>query len=299
MSRVADAYEQLIARFLAWAQARPDIRTALVLGSRARTDRPADEWSDLDILLVVTDPEPYLTTTDWLKNMGDVRITFLEPTAGGNLERRVLFEGGLDVDFPIIPQEMMEQMAQHGLPAEVARIFRRGVRVLIDRDRLADRLHQADAEPPPPGLPAQSEVLEAINDFWYHAVWTAKKLKRGELWTARACSDGYMKRLLLKMIEWHAATMNGGDRDVWHDGRFLEQWADPRVPEGLRRAFGHYDRDDIRRALLAMMDLFRWLALEVTERLDYRYPHSTDEYATGLVKMVLSQDSGTVSGDGA
>ncbi len=298
MSRVADAYEQLIERLLAWAQDRPDIRAALVLGSRARTDRPADEWSDLDILLVVTDPEPYLTTTDWLKNMGDFRITFIEATPGGNLERRVLFDGGLDVDFPIIPHAMMEQMLRHGIPSEVAAIFGRGVRVLIDREDLAGRLHPADPESLPPRLPTQAEVVEVINDFWYHAVWTAKKLKRGELWTARACSDGYMKRLLLKMLEWHTQATSSTEYDTWHDGRFMEQWADPRVLEGLRDAFAHYDRDDIRRALLATMDLFRWLAQEVTERLDYRYPKSADDYSTGLVNTLLSEDSGAGRGDG-
>jgi len=74
------AYEQLIERFVAWARTRPDIHVAIVVGSRARADRPADEWSDLDIVMFVTDPEPYLTSTDWLNNMGDFRITFVEPT---------------------------------------------------------------------------------------------------------------------------------------------------------------------------------------------------------------------------
>jgi len=41
--------------------------------------------------------------------------------------------------------------------------------------------------------PAQDEFLDLINDFWYHTVWTAKKLRRGELWTAQGCSDSYMK----------------------------------------------------------------------------------------------------------
>jgi len=101
------------------------------------------------------------------------------------------------------------------------------------------------------------------------------------------------------MIEWHAATMRGQDRDVWHDGRFLEQWADPRVLDRLRDAFAHYDRDDVRLALLATMDLFRWLAKETAERLAGRYPKSSDEYATGLVNTLLWQDSGTDIGHGA
>lgn len=297
MNRTTLAYEQLIERFVAWARTRPDIHAAIVVGSRARADRPADEWSDLDIAMFVTDPEPYLTSTDWLKSMGDFRITFVEPTMGGEMERRVLFNGGLDVDLSVIPYAKMKQMIQHGVPPEVAGIIRRGIRVLLDREGLAARLNPTDTEPASPGSPAQAEFLDAINDFWYHAVFTAKKIRRGELWYAKACTDGYMKRLLLKMIEWHAQTTNGRHCDTWHDGRFMERWADPRVLEGLRDAFAHYDQDDIRRALLATMDLFRWLAEEIAERLAYRYPTHTDEYAVKLVSTLLPAEVQTDTSD--
>lgn len=59
-----EAYEQIIDRFVAWARTRPDIHAAIVVGSRARTDRPADEWSDLDIVVFATDPSPFLNSTE-------------------------------------------------------------------------------------------------------------------------------------------------------------------------------------------------------------------------------------------
>lgn len=42
------AYERLIEKLAAWVQTRLGVRAAMVLGSRARVDHPADEWSDLD-----------------------------------------------------------------------------------------------------------------------------------------------------------------------------------------------------------------------------------------------------------
>jgi hypothetical protein len=39
-------YEALIENTVSWAQARQDIHLALVVGSRARLDHPADEWAD-------------------------------------------------------------------------------------------------------------------------------------------------------------------------------------------------------------------------------------------------------------
>ena len=47
----------LVAR---WAEERPDVRAALLVGSRARTAEPADEWSDYDFGLLLVDPQAYV-----------------------------------------------------------------------------------------------------------------------------------------------------------------------------------------------------------------------------------------------
>jgi aminoglycoside 6-adenylyltransferase len=103
---VAESYEKLIQRFCEWAKERVDIRAGAVIGSRARLDHPADEWADLDLVILTTDPEFYLSTADWIKKLGKPLLTFIEftPTGDGK-ERRVLFEGMLDVDFAIMPTE--------------------------------------------------------------------------------------------------------------------------------------------------------------------------------------------------
>ncbi len=289
MDLMTTAYKQLLDRFVAWAQTQPDIRAAIVLGSQARLDRPADQWSDLDLLVITTEPDRLLARTDWLEHLGTLYLTFLEPTAvGGMTERRALFEGGLDVDFTPAPVELARQFAAHGWPPEIVGVIRRGMRFVLDKDGLAASLSMPSGEPPAPQPPTQDKFLNLVNDFWYHAVWMAKKLRRGELWTAKLCCDSYMKRLLLTMIEWHASAASGWSADTWHNGRFLEQWADPRAIDGLRGAFARYDAADVRHALFASMDLFRWLATEAAERLGYPYPTSAEKQVTVLVRNYLS-----------
>ena len=86
-----------------WARSRDDVRAAVVVGSQARSDAPADRWSDLDVLLFVDDPERLAEDSAWVENFGSPVLTFLEPAAfGERVERRVLYETGEDVDFPLL-----------------------------------------------------------------------------------------------------------------------------------------------------------------------------------------------------
>jgi predicted nucleotidyltransferase len=94
MSQTPLTYEDVLDRFLSWAHLQPDVRAVVIVGSRARMDHPADAHSDLDLVVVTTDPNRYLWETDWLKPLGTLWLTFLEIQAvGEGLERRVLFEG--------------------------------------------------------------------------------------------------------------------------------------------------------------------------------------------------------------
>jgi len=193
MSRTEVAARQFEERLAAWAKTRPDIRAAIVVGSRARADHPADEWSDLDIVIIARDPERCLARTDWLQDIGNPWLTFLEPTAtGGEMERRVLFEGGFDVDFAVIPNSKVKRAARflpalkrlpilfRLLPKRVAQqmmqdvaaaahVFARGARVIVDKDGLAGKLPLILSESRPYRPPPQPEFLEVVNDFCWVA----------------------------------------------------------------------------------------------------------------------------------
>ena len=287
MDATSAAYERLIESFVGWAEMEQSIRGAIVIGSRARADHPADEWSDLDIVVFATDPGRYSSQADWVANVGNAWLTFVEATADGRgLERRVLFEGGLDADFALMPVELIRQAAEEEWPGDAADALRRGVRVLLDKDGVIGRALALLPEPAPAQPPTGEEFAEAVADFWYHAVWTAKHLRRGELWWARGSCDGHMKRLLQRMLEWHARATKGADCDTWLRGRFLEEWADKRAVAELRGAFAHYDETDVWRALGATTDLFRWLAGETAQRLGYPYPSFGDERAPECVRRL-------------
>lgn len=292
-SDIAKFYDKVVKKFTKWAKTQDHIRLAIMVGSQARTEAPADEWSDLDIIIYSTKPETLINSAEWVNEFGNPVITFVEPTAGGSgesYERRVLYDNGLDVDFAVDPFTYVLDAQKRGVTPEFIKetydVLGRGIRVIVDKDNFMDSfLKKYKAiKPPLPSPPTEHAYLERVNDFWYHTVWTAKKLRRGELWEAKACLDSYMKgRCLLPLIEWHSRITHGNNYDTWFRGRFMERWADPRIIAELRSTFAHYDEDDVWQALANTMQLFRWIANEVAEELGYTYPRAADQFASRWV----------------
>jgi aminoglycoside 6-adenylyltransferase len=284
------AYDRLIARLTAWAEGEENIRAALIIGSRARRDHPADEWSDLDVILLARDPERYRATGAWIEEIGEPWLTFVERTPDGGHERRVLYAGGLDVDLVPDAAEGSERALDEGdLPPMFRDMLRRGVRFLVDKDGLADRLPVLAPEPPAWEPPDEAAFLNLTHDLWFHAVWTAKKLRRGELWMAHSCCDSYMKRRLLQMLAWHARASGDPARDTWMQGRFLEEWADPRAVAALGQAFARHDAEDVWRALHATMDLLAWLGRETAAALGFAYPAEGEAHARQVVAELYAR----------
>ena len=246
-----------------WARERAGVHAAVVVGSRARTSTPADTWSDLDVILIVDHPEPYAESSEWVSEFGVPSMTFMEETPVGQRERRVLYETGEDVDLPLFALSALELFEQN---AEVAVILARGYRVLVDKIDLDERLHLIAERASEPEPPTQADFDQLAADYWYHALWTAKKLRRGEVFTAIGCLDGYLKARLVTLLEWHARALDPSV-DTWHGGRFLERWADPGALSAMESAYAHYDVRDVARALWATIDLWHGLEEETASRL--------------------------------
>jgi aminoglycoside 6-adenylyltransferase len=307
---MAAAIDPLIERFLAFARTRPDIRAAVVVGSHARTDHPADEWADLDLLVFTTDPERYLSSGDWTSEVGSVWSRCRHHRIANEKEWLVVFEGGVDVDFvfssytrlqwglpalgllrrfprllALLPTSAREQL--EGTISLGARVFGRGTRVLLDPTGLVGRMQRALGAPPSVPMPTEDEFLGLVHHLLCLAMKIAKKVRRGELYVARASCEFAHVTTVLPMIEWHARATRGWDYETWHDGRFLEEWADPRVVAALPEVFPRYAADDVPRALLATLDLFHWTAAEVAGRLGYAYPTLADERIRAWIGATL------------
>jgi aminoglycoside 6-adenylyltransferase len=280
-------YGSIVEKFRDWAEREPGVRAAFIVGSQARAEQPADEWSDLDIVIFHNDPARLIESTDWFQSFGSVVLSMIETTAvGGSRERRVLYSDGKDVDFAAFATSAIPYLT--GSPEGLG-VLSRGFVVLIDKDHRLGELESLTKNKVPEsiGLPTEAEFLANVSDFLYHLLWVAKKLRRGETWTAKMGCDGYLKRLLVRMIEWNTVATASTRVDVWHDGRFLDQWAPANVRAQLPAVFSRYDSRDLSRALGETGRLYSRLAHQVAGRFGWKYPTDAEVRVWELVHRTV------------
>lgn len=279
-------YNQITKNIVTFGESSELVDAIIVIGSRARQQNTADQYSDLDIMMVVSDVRSFLEKDDWLNQIARFYISFVETTIAGQKEKRVLFEDAQDVDFIFLSKDSMKTI----LESEDGKgILARGNRILVDKIGISEQLKQISASMRSYSPPGEQEFLNLVNDFWFHAVWAAKRIARGEQWVAKTCLDSYLKGLLLSMMEFHAHATKGFDYDTWHNGRFLEEWADCSIVKKIPATFAAYNKKTMVYALQETMELFGSLAEEATRSLTYSYPSSAEEYARKCVSEILKE----------
>ena len=253
------------------------IKAVAAIGSSTLPDVPADEYSDLDLIIVTDSPEGWYSG-EYPEKLGNVSISFIEPTLGGGKERRCIYDGDRDVDMIIFTPRQFENALREGAAEWV---MNRGYALLYDGGGYTELIPQFVSHGISRPVMTCEDFANTVNDFYFHNIWACKKLRRGELWSAKMCIDSYLKERLLKMIEEYQLCT--ADTDVWHDGRFLDRWADSSVLDELKNCFAHYDKEECRAALSATHRLFARLARAVADKRAFAYPEKAEECARAYI----------------
>jgi aminoglycoside 6-adenylyltransferase len=285
MNTPSDAYTRLEQRFAQWGVAQTAIQAIIVVGSRARSNHPADEWSDLDLVVFASEATSYLKDAAWLNTFGAVQAAVSNTFGAHDREWIALYADGCKIDVaflsidPATTPTLQAMLDVFPYP----NVLQRGVRVLIDKTGASTELRLPAISMP---LPTQAEFTALIHRMLLDAIKTAKFIRRNDLWRAKQLCDGELKRHLLTLLEWQAAAQPSA-HDIWYDGRFLNEWANQRALAALPETFAAYQAADMQRAVFATLDLFRAQAREVADRLGYTYPGETDQFIRDYLRAIL------------
>lgn len=195
------------------------------------------------------------------------------------------------MDFAVLPTDLLRDVSAEHL-AVLGGLARRGIKILVDKaGHFQATVTRAQALPPPqpPEPPSEQQYRQVVDDLLYHLLLAAKKLRRGELWTAWNSHQWTLGRLLIRLLEWEAWTRGGARPDTWHSGRFLEQWGHQATLAKIPAGCGGYEPRALAAGLSAALGLTQTLGCELANRLGYRYPDAGHEEVAAFLAELESR----------
>ena len=281
-------------RIKIWAKSRQDLRAVIIIGSQARQQQPADEFSDLDLVLFCSDAAVYAKDAAWMDAIGTPWLAVRSTTGRGDPEWDVVFEDGIKVDFVFsrYPEDLrtapLISILEH---SPYTFVYARGVRVLFDREIPASEGKLLSFPPQSYPNPTAEEFSQTVQRFFLQALRAARFLRRGELWRAARLINGGIKDPHLSMLEWHARCTRQPVPDTWYEGHFLEQWADSRAIHELSPQFAACEPGALWKALFASLESFRWTARQTAGRLGLVYPEIVDAHITREIESLRDHEA--------
>ena len=128
-AQVLQFYQELIR----WSNGREEILAIGLVGSYARGNARPD--SDVDLIILLADPQPYLQDTDWASAFGTVVKQQVEDY-GIVTSLRVWYSDGLEVEFGLTRPDWAALPLDKG----TAQVIAGGMRILFEREALLSRV---------------------------------------------------------------------------------------------------------------------------------------------------------------
>jgi aminoglycoside 6-adenylyltransferase len=268
-------YYETVEHLKTWAQQEENIHCVIILGSQVRKDFEGDEWSDLDVLLLVDNPRLFLQTDTWLAFLGEIVCGTVEET---NLDwihltwfvKRILLADNRALDFSIMPYARVDDVLSIN-----AEIHANGYQVIYDTrpNWVVSKIEAtlATLKEEPPKIPTEDELWRTIQVLLFQLVFASKKIKRNELWVAVSCINQQVSHQLLELIEFHTASVVEAPQRIRYEGRFLEQRMAPPLVEGLSWCFAKYDTQDAIQTIHHLLDFSYCLAKAICEKKGYPF----------------------------
>jgi aminoglycoside 6-adenylyltransferase len=255
-----DSPKKILKSIEKWAKNQENVRAVILLGSQARRG-DTDRLSDIDLHLIVENPNDFTEQDNWFEDFGPVWLSVFKRD-NENVNLKIIYEGGVLVEFVISPKSAIEKM-DSSLPPH----YEPGYAVLDDKDKLTKILPKASGTARPPERPLEEDFQNTLSDFWLNAYHVAKYLWRRDLWRAKH-HDWLMKGNLLEMMGWHSLLISEQQSFTTYQGKGLQGWIAPETFTSLMTVFGRFYPADSWRALEDTIKIFTKLSNELAEFLN-------------------------------
>jgi aminoglycoside 6-adenylyltransferase len=284
--------DPVIQQLINWGQERSSVRAMVLTSSRTNPHAPVDLFSDYDVILAVTDIQPFFDDRAWLEDFGEVLVVYRDPIklrlGIGRFAYITQYADGLKIDFTLWPVGLMQQVAASPeLPGDLDI----GYAVLLDKDDLTSGLQPPTHTAFIPSPPTEAEYGTVIEEFFHEATYVAKYLWRDDLMSAKYILDsGLRVDNLRQMLEWRIEIEHNWSVKPGDYGRGLKKLLSPEIWSALESTYVGAGIEENWEAMFRMVDLFRLVAEQVGEQLGHEYPLELHRRAVDYLEKVQGLD---------
>lgn len=262
------------------------IRAVYMNGSRTNPNVPKDIFQDYDIVYVVTETTSFIKDEQWIHVFGDL-LMIQEPDKLDYLVGKdvnfdksygylMLFTDGNRIDLHIETQEAMTE----GFLSDKLTV------PLLDKDNILPPISAPTDIDYHVKKPTEAMFYSCCNDFWWCMQNVAKGIWRDELPYAKQMFEQVIRPRLNEMVSWWVGTRHDFSVSTGKMGKYFKKYLPLSYWELYEKTYADSGYDNVWEAVFTASELFRLLANEVAELLNFSYPAADDKNMTEYLEHI-------------
>lgn len=288
--------EIMMGTILDFARNDERIRAVYMNGSRTNPNVPKDIFQDYDIVYVVTETTPFIEEQSWIKHFGEI-LMMQEPDKNdfGDEDVRdqnhyyaflMLFTDGNRIDLTLQSREaMLEVYGTDSLTIP-----------LLDKDGMLPTI------PPSSDInyhvkpPTEADYYSYTNDFWWCLQNVAKGIWRDELPFVKQMFEHPIRESLDQVVCWWIGMHHDFQVSPGKSGKYFKNYLPEKYWNMYKKSYTDANNENMWESVFITCDLFRMLAQEVADQLNFTYPMEDDLNMTKYLKQVrnLPKDANNI-----
>lgn len=247
------------------------IRAVYMNGSRTNRNVPKDIFQDYDIVYVVSETKPFYENESWVDCFGQ-RLYMQMPEKMDFLRGRdynfdevygwlIQFADGNRLDLHVVSiAYAMNQILEDKL-----------CKVLLDKDDILPPIPESTDEDYHVKKPLENDYLCDCNNFWWCLNNVAKGLWREEIPYCMDMINDHIRPHLINMLSWKIGIATNYSCSIGKSGKYMVRFLSQEIWQRFLNTYSDGNVEHIWNATIIMCDLFDEVAIEVADKLAYKY----------------------------
>lgn len=264
------------------------IRAIYMNGSRTNPNVPKDIFQDYDIVYVVSETKPFYEDELWIDCFGS-RLYMQMPEKMDSLRG---YKHNFDETYGwLIQFEDGNRLDLHVESISFALkkiLLDKFCVVLLDKDNILPEIPESTDEDYHVKKPLENEFICDCNNFWWCLNNVAKGLWREEIPYVMDMINYHIRPNLINLLSWKIGIDTNYTCSVGKSGKYMCNFLEEDMYNRFLNTYSDGKVDNIWNVTLSMCDLFDDVAVEVSNKLRYKYNKEEADASRSFLEHVRS-----------